>query len=105
MKKKLTWDERNEKLEDIDRIVLLLDQLGSVEYWELQRMVREKSSVFKECFKKPGDVRGAVRPTSGMLNYYLNMLEFARLVRCESGKFYKTEALERKASQIRASLM
>lgn len=105
MREKLAWDVKNGNLEDIDRIVLLIDELGSVEYWGIQRMIRENGSVFKECFKRPGDVQGTSRPTSRALNYYLNTLEIFNKIRCENGKFHKTKALEIEANRIRVNKM
>lgn len=99
--KKLAWNEKNESLDDVDRIVLLIDESNPIDYWRIQQLVRENRSVFKECFNAPGDAEGSTKPTSRMLNYYLNVLEIFNKISANNGVFRKTEALKKEAAQIR----
>jgi len=95
--------ERN-RLEDIEKLVLLIDVLDSFTYEKIQKRIRENDSVFNEYFNGLHDIEGVAKPVSRKLNYHLNMLEMSGKIRFVDGVYHKTEALEREANRIRAAL-
>ncbi len=96
----LRWNEKGNDFEDIERLILLIDELNSFTYEEIQRRIRENGSVFNEYFTGLHDVEGVARPISRKLNYHLNILESSKKIKYVGGAYHKTDALEREVNRI-----
>jgi len=96
----LKWNEKGNNMEDIERLILLIDELNSFTYEGIQKKIRENSSVFNEYFNGLHDVEGVARPISRKLNYHLNILESSKKIEYVGEAYHKTDALEREVNRI-----
>lgn len=98
--KEVKWNDEMRKLEDADRLVLLIDELKTFTYREIQDKVRENKHLFNECFNGLHDTIGVAEPVSRKLNYYLNVMEFTRRIGRDSHGYCKTPLLMKEADRI-----
>ena len=101
----IRFDEKGNNMEDIERLILLIDELNFFTYEEIQKRIRENGSVFNEYFHGLHDVEGIARPISRKLNYHLNILESSKKIEYAGEAYHKTDALEREANQIKEAII